>query len=80
MQIAYSMWYGEIGNLGCIALAVSCIVWISPGSPSDLLYRLNCHVDQQPVVGNLFFAELWIAGNSFRSNQIMSSLKNKAFV
>ena len=30
---------------------------ISLKSPSDLLYRLDCHVDKQPVVGDLFFAD-----------------------
>ena len=27
-----------------------------------LLYRLNCLVDKQPVMGDLLFAGLWIAG------------------
>ena len=31
----------------------SLILWISPWSPSDLLYRFNCHVDKQPIVGDL---------------------------
>ena len=39
---------------------------------------LNCRVDKQPVVGNLFFVGLWIAGNSHRSEQIMRQLHNKA--
>ena len=46
------------------------IVWISFWSSSDLLYRLNCHVDKQPVVGSLFLAGLWIAGNSRQGEQI----------
>ena len=32
------------------------VLSISLRSPSDLLYRLNCHVDKQHVVGDLFFA------------------------
>ena len=47
----------------------SIILWISLWSPSDLLYRLNCHVDKQPVVGDLFYTGLWIAGNSCRDNK-----------
>ena len=56
-------------NLGCVAFG-SLVLWISLESPSDLLYRLNCRVDKQPVVGDLFFAGLWIAGNSHRGEQI----------
>ena len=68
-QVQAVEWYAEVGNLGCAALAVSfsdftlVTIWL-------LLYRLNCHYDKQPVVGNLFFAELWIAGNSRQDEQI----------
>ena len=44
---------------------------VSLWSPSDLLYRLNCHVDKQPAARDLFFVGLWIAGNSRRGEQIM---------
>ena len=54
-------------NLGCIALAVSFSGFHS-GCP---LIWLNCHVDKQPVVRDLFFAGLWIAGNSRQGEQIM---------
>ena len=42
----------------------SLVLQISLESLSDLVYRLNCHVNKQPVVADLFFAGLWIAGNS----------------
>ena len=38
------------------------VPWISLWS--DLLHRLNCHVDKQPVLRDLFFAGLCTAGNS----------------
>ena len=44
------------------------VLWISleslSRSPPNMLFRLNCHIDKQPVVGDLFFAGLRIAGNS----------------
>ena len=36
----------------------SLVLGISLRSPSDLLHRLNCHFDKQPVVWNLFFTRL----------------------
>ena len=48
----------------------SFVLWISLRSPFDLLYRLNCHVDKQPVVKDLFFAGFWTAGNSRHGEQI----------
>ena len=57
----YCMWSvfrGHRQNLGCVvALAVSSSGFHS-GHGLNLLYRLNCYVDKQPVVGDLFFAEL----------------------
>ena len=43
------------------------VLWISLRSATDdLLYRLNCHVDKQPALGDLFFTRLWIATNNSR--------------
>ena len=42
---------------------------VSLESPLDL-YKLNCHVDKQPAVRDLFFSGLWIAGNSHHGEQI----------
>ena len=56
---------------GCVPWRCQ-ILWISLGSASDLLYRLNCHVDKQPVValvGDLFFAGLRIADNCSRQGE-----------
>ena len=41
-----------------------------PGDEANLLYRLNCHIDKQPVVWDSFFAGVWIAGNSRQGEQI----------
>ena len=56
--IAHGEWYmlRTVGNLGCVALAVSFSRFHSE-SPPDLLYRLNCHVDKQPVVRDLFLLD-----------------------
>ena len=35
-------------------LQLHATLWISLWSWFDLLYRLNCHVDKQPVVGTCF--------------------------
>ena len=37
-----------------------------------LLYRLNCLVDKQLVMGDLFFAGLWIAGNNRRGEHYVA--------
>ena len=59
----------EVGKWLCIFGSLA--LWISLRLLSDLLYRLNCHVDiKQSVVGDLFFTGLWIAGNSCQGEQI----------
>ena len=37
--------------LGRLCSFSSLVLWISLASSSDLLYRLNCHVDKQPIMG-----------------------------
>ena len=53
-SIAHGQWHVEVGNLGCVALAVS----FSRFHSSHRLIcftEFNCHVDKQPaVVGDLF--------------------------
>ena len=46
----------------------SLVLWISLGSPSDLLYRPNCSL---LIVGSLVFTQLFIAGNSRRGKRFM---------
>ena len=68
--------HAEVSNLGCAAVAVLSSK-ISLGLPSDLLYRLNCHVDKQLAVRDLLFIALWIADNNRRGEQIPLQLDNK---
>ena len=65
----WSMIYAEVTKTLCSF--GSLVLRVSLRLPSDLLYRLNCHVDKQLAVRDLFFAGLWIAGNSRRGEQIM---------
>ena len=45
-------------NLGCVVLAVPFNgLHLYCRSQSDLLHRLNCHVDKQPAVGDLFLLD-----------------------
>ena len=60
--IALGLCYANVGKLKQCSFD-NLVLWISLRLLYDLLYRLNCHVDKQPVVGDLFFAGLWIAGN-----------------
>ena len=50
----------------CVALIVSLFRFHSARLLSDLLYKLNYHMDKQSAVGELFFAGLWIADNSYQ--------------
>ena len=59
------MYNAEVGSLWLMLCSFgSLVLQISLESLSDLLYILNCHVNKQPVVVDLFFTGLWIAGNS----------------
>ena len=43
--------HAEVGKTYRLCSFGRLVLWISLRSQSDLLYRLNCHDDQQPVVG-----------------------------
>ena len=68
MELAQRVWSGtrllvRLCSFGSLVLQISLRL------PSDFLYRSNCHVEKQSVVGSLVFAQLFIASKSCRGER-----------
>ena len=82
-RLHYWTWSSEtnvVSGLGYMMCSFGGLVlWISLGSPADMFYRLNCHVEKQSVVEDLFFAWLQITdvpwGEESRHNLATKPLK-----